>query len=215
VVALDLEALLRPDHLHVACETGRVGGLRVPHGSRLTAGLLRRRDERRRLDRVLGHDSGIGARLRRVVLVRLARLGARLVGRQADVRVRRADLSDPRLVEDRDRDLRDARVVLADVADRVLVRHGLARVLGGLPLVGRAGRRERVVETDVLDRVLADLAAHLIEREPSAVLDRLALAARGALERNAGVDRQRGAGDLAAATAASAAPTAGSYAHGK
>ena len=108
---------------------------------------------------------------RRVVLVRLARLGARLVRGQADVRVRRADLSDPGLVENRDRHLRDARVVLADVADRVLVGDGRAGVLRALALVGRAGRRERVVEALVLDRVLADLAVGLLERQLGAVLD--------------------------------------------
>src|SRR3954454_4240732 len=216
VVAVDLQTLLRPDHLHVAREARRVRGLRVPDRGRCAAGLLRCRDKRRRLDRVLRHDSGVGAGLGRVVLVRLARLGPRLVGRQADVRVRRADLRDTGLVQDRNRDLRDAGVVLADVADRVLVRYGLARVLGGLALVGRAGGRERVVETGVLDRVLADLAAHLVEREPGAVLDRLALAAGGALQRHARVDRQRRTRDLAVAAAAStAAPAAGSYAHGK
>ena len=163
VVALDLDALLRRDHHDVASEARAVRGLGVPDTHGRAAGLLGGRHERRSLDRVLRHDSRVRALAGRVVLVRLARLGARLVGGQADVRVRRADLRDPSLVEDRDRDLRDAGVVLADVADGVLVRDGLAGVLRRLALVGRAGRGERVVEPLVLDRVLADLAADRVD----------------------------------------------------
>src|SRR4051794_30973276 len=137
VVRIDLQARLRGDHRHIASEARAVGGLRVPDRDRRAAGLLRRRYERGSLDRVLRDDTRVRALARRVVLVRLTGLGARLVRGQADVRVRRADLSDPSLVQDRDRHLRDARVVLTDVADAVLVRDGLTGVLRRLALVGR------------------------------------------------------------------------------
>src|SRR3954454_8951652 len=215
LVGVDLQAGLRRDHHHVASKTRAVGGLRVPDRDGRAAGLLGRRHQRRRLDRVLRDDTRVCALARRVVLVRLTGLGARLVGGQADVRVRRADLSDTGLVQDRDRDLRDARVVLADVADAVLVRNRLAGVLRRLALIGRAGGRERVVEPLVVDLVLADLAADLIERKTCAVLDRRALSARGALQRHTRVDGQVGARDLGAAAAAPTTATAGCDTHGK
>ena len=72
-------------------------------------------------------------------------------------------------------------------------------VLGGLERVGQAplrasttpGLRGRVVERLVRDRVRSGLAAGLLERELRAVDDRLRLDARGALQRERGVDLQR------------------------
>ena len=89
------------------------------------------------LDGVLGHDPQVVARAGRVVLVGLALLGAGLAGGQAHGGVRRADLGDRHLVQDRDRDRARARVELADVGDRVLVlRHlrALAEAASGVQL---------------------------------------------------------------------------------
>src|SRR4051812_14334399 len=216
VIRVDLQTRLRGDHGHVASEARAVGGLRVPDRDRRAAGLLGSRDERCGLDGVLRDDTRVRALARRVVLVRLAGLGAGLVRGQADVGVRRADLSDTGLVQDRDRHLRDARVVLTDVADAVLVRDGLASVLRRLALVRRAGGRKRVVETLVVDRVLADLATDRVESETGPVLDGLALRSRGALQRHARIDRQARSVDLRSAVAARAtAVAAGCYAYGQ
>src|SRR3712207_9239277 len=76
----------------------------------------------------------------------------------------------------------------------------LFRSVGGARVLGR-----RVVERDVLDGVLADLAAGVLEREPLAVDDGLALLARRSLEREAGVDGQRRALDRVATASAAAA----------
>jgi hypothetical protein len=74
------------------------------------------------------------------------------------------------------RDLRTTGVELTEVDDRRLVADRLAGVLRGLVLVGRAGvLRGRVVQRDVLDREVADLAADLLERELLAVDHGLAL----------------------------------------
>jgi hypothetical protein len=89
-----------------------------------------------------GDDAPVGALAGRVVLVGLALVGALGAG-QADVGVRRRDLQDAGLVEDRERDRRGARVELAEVDDRRRVLRGLAGVgrrLARLPLAGRGGR---------------------------------------------------------------------------
>ena len=77
-----------------------------------------------------------------------------------DVRVRRRDLQDAGLVEDRDRDRRGARVELADVGHGGRVRaalRALAAVWPGSHLPACAV----VVERRVLDRVVAGLVAGL------------------------------------------------------
>src|SRR5207249_8945834 len=109
---------------------------------------------------------------------------------RADICFRRSYLLDLCLVQDRDRDLRDAGVVLADVADGGLVLNRRARVLRALALVGRAGRGERVVERRVRDAVLADLAAPALERQLGAVLDCLGLVSRSSLLRQTRIDGQ-------------------------
>ena len=143
------------------------------------------------LDGVLGHDPQVVARAGRVVLVGLALLGAGLVRGQAHGGVRRADLGDRHLVQDRDRDRARARVELADVGDRVLVLRHPARVgRGGLgrPVAGLGGR---VVERGVLHRRLAGLAAGLLERQLDPVHQRQGLEALRPLEgqRRVHVDR--------------------------
>ena len=74
----------------------------------------------------------------------------------------------------------------------------------GLARVPLARRRRGVVEADVLDRELADLAAGLLERELLAVDDVCRLRPRVALQRQARVDGQRRAASAAAAAAAAA-----------
>jgi hypothetical protein len=133
------------------------------------------------LDVVRGHDAGVRALAGGVVLLRLALLGA-FGARQAHVGVRRGHHRDSGLVEDRQRDGRSAGVELADVADRRVVAHDLAGVGGRLAGIPLAGRRGRVVERDVLQRVVAGLATGLIERELDAAHDVLGLRARVALE---------------------------------
>ena len=146
---------------------------------------------RRALDRVLGHHAGVRARLGRVVLVGLARIGTGLVRGQTDRGVGRGDLRDAGLVQDRQRDLRTTGVELAEVEDRGLVLNGLAGVLGSLTLVRGARVLGRgVVQRDVLDLVLADLAARLLERKLLAVDDGLRLLLGRALQRQARIDRQ-------------------------
>ena len=157
-------------------------------------------DLRRGLDVVGGDDAPEGALAGRVVLVGLALVGALGAG-QADVVFDGRDLQDAGLVDDRDRDRRGARVELAEVGDRRLVLRGLARVRRDLARLPLAGRGRGVVERDVLDRELADLAAGLLQGELLAVDDGLRLRPRVALQRQARVDGQRvGAG--AAGTAA-------------
>ena len=113
--------------------------------------LLHERGERGALDRVLRDDARVGALAGRVVLVRLARLGARPSVVRPTRRVGRGDLRDAGLVEDRDRDRRGARVELAEVT---------ATSSRPAPPCGRSRRRRpastcrprgRVVERHVLD----------------------------------------------------------------
>src|SRR3712207_9042849 len=98
------------------------------------------------LDGVTRDGAGVRAGLGRVVLLRLARLGARLVGGQADAGVRRRDLRDAGLVQDRQRHGGRTRVEITDVGDGRLVLNGLAGVGRGLTLVPLALRGGRVVE---------------------------------------------------------------------
>src|SRR3954451_24645457 len=193
--------------LDVPGEAGAVGGLVVPQRDGLAAVVLHDGDQRRALDLVARHDARVRALAGRVVLVRLARLGARLVRGQAAIGVGRADLRDAGLVEDRQGHLRAAGVELAQIRDRGLVADRLARVLRRLALVRRTRvLRGRVVERDVLQLDLADLGARVLERQLLAVDDRERLASRRTLERQARVD-----GELvgaARATTASAAPSA-------
>src|SRR5215218_1129813 len=106
LLVLDRQAACLGGLLDVASQTGAVHGLVVPQRGGLAAVLLHDADQRGALDLVARHDAGVRALAGRVVLVRLAGLGAGLVRRQTDVRVRRADLRDAGLVEDRQRDLR-------------------------------------------------------------------------------------------------------------
>ena len=170
-----------------------------------------------RLNVVGGNDAPEGALAGRVVLVRLALVGALGAG-QADVGVRRRDLQDVRLVEDRDRDRRGPRVELAEVDDGGRVLGGLACVGRGLARIPLARRRRGVVEADVLDRELPDLAAGLLERELLAVDHVCRLRSRVTLQGKAGIDGQRRAASAATATARAAvvvAATAGGYAQRK
>src|SRR5215217_3236969 len=145
------------------------------------------------LDDVDRHDATVVALAARVVLVGLARLSARAGLRQAERGVRRADVQDPGLIGDRDRDRRGARVELADVGDRAVVLGDLARVgrrLPGLPLAGGGGG---VVERLVLDRRVAALVALLLQGELDAVDHVLGLRARSTLQRQGRVDGQAAA----------------------
>src|SRR3954452_17299131 len=162
------------------------------------------RDLRRRLDVVGGHDAPVGPLARGVVLVGLALVGA-LGARQADSGVRRRDLQDPGLIEDRDRDGRSAGVELAQVGDGRLVLRRLAGVAGGGARVPLAGRRGGVVERDVLDGVLAHLAAGLLKGELLAIDERDGLRTRVALQREARIDGQGGGAGASTRTAGAGA----------
>ena len=159
---------------------------------------------RRRLDVVGGHDAAVGALAGRVVLVRLALVGALGAG-QADRRVGRRHLQDAGLVEDRQRDRGGARVELAEVGDRRLVLRGLAGVARGRARIPLARRRRGVVELLEGDRVVAGLPAGGVERHLLAVVDRDRLRAGVALQRQAGVDGDAGAARACARGAPGAA----------
>src|SRR4051794_2245758 len=208
-----LHALFLHRLLDVLRDARAVRRLVVPDVDRLAAVLLHDGRESGALDHVARHGPRIGpAVLRdgRVVLLRLTGLRAGLVRRQPDVRVGRRDLRNAALVEDRQRDLRAAGVELTQVEDRALVADRLAGVLLGLAVVGRARvLRRRVVERHVLDGVLADLAADVLQGELLTVDDGEALTTRGALKRQARVDGQVSAADLAAGPAARAATAGG------
>ena len=117
LVARDLEALLLGGALDVPGEAASVDLLVVEDVDGGAAVLLHDGCQRGTLNRVLRDDAQVVALARRVVLVGLALVGARLVRGQADGGVRRADLGDRDLVQDRDRDGARARVELADVGD--------------------------------------------------------------------------------------------------
>ncbi len=117
------------------------------------------------LDRVDRHDATVVARTGRVVLVRLARLRTGAALGQAERRVGRADVQDPGLVGDRDRDRRGTGVELADVGDRGVVLRDLAGVRRGLARLPLARRRRGVVERLVLDREVTALPALLLQGE--------------------------------------------------
>ena len=189
--------------LDVRGQAGAVDLLVVGQLDLGAAVLLHDRGQSGALDRVLGDDAGVGALTRRVVLVRLARVRARLVRRQTHGRVGGADLRDAGLVQDRDRDRRSARVELADVDGGRVVLSGLAGVRGRRLRRPGAGLRRRVVERLVLDRDVAGLVAGLLEGELDAVHQGGRLRARSALQREGRVDRD-GLG-LAAAAAVAAA----------
>ncbi len=158
--------------------------------------------ERGALDRVLRNDPEVMPRARRVVLVGLALVGARLVRRQTHGGVRRADLGDRDLVQDRDRDCARARVELADVGNRRVVLSDLARVRRGGLGRPRTGLGGRVVERRVLHRRLAGLSTRLLEGELDALDHGRGLRTRRALERKRRVDVDRRPTALAAAVAA-------------
>src|SRR5215218_1208797 len=126
------------------------------------------------LDDVDRHDAAV---------VGLAGLGAGSGLGQAERRVRRADLQDPGLVRDRDRDRRGARVELADVGDRAVVLRDLARVGRRLPGLPLAGGCRGVVERLVLDVEVAALVALLLQGELDSIDDVLGLRAGCALQR--------------------------------
>src|SRR5829696_2395848 len=119
------------------------------------ATLAKRGGERAGLDPVVGCETEVMAEPLREVLLRLAGVGARAGARQADRAVRRADLRDPRQVENRHRDGARARVELADVGDRRLILRrttSIARGPLGRPGTGAAGG---VVQGHVSDRPAA------------------------------------------------------------
>src|SRR4029434_82816 len=107
-----------------------------------------------------------------------------------------------RLVEDRQRDRCRSRVELAQIDDRALVLRGRAAVGGSLAHIPLARGARGVVEAHVLDRELADLPAGLLERHLLAVDDGLRLRAGVALQREAGINGQRGAARAGAASSA-------------
>ena len=157
------------------------------------------------LDRVDRHDATVVALAGRVVLVRLARLGARAALGQAESGVGRADLQDPGLVGDRDRDRRGTGVELADVGDRLVVLRDLAGVGRGRARLPLARRRRGVVERLVLDGEVAALPALLLQGELDALDHVLGLRTRCALQRQRRVDGQRTAAAVAGLPAAAAA----------
>src|SRR5438105_10299463 len=105
--------------------------------------------------------------------------------------VRRADLQDPGLVEDRDRDRRGSRVELPEVSDRGLVLGRLAGVRGRLPRIPLPGLSRGVIEGLVRELALARLVAGLGQRELLALDHVQRLPAAGALQREARVDGER------------------------
>src|SRR5215208_6751008 len=207
LVGGDLEALLLRGVPDVPREAGPVDLLVVEDLHLGAAILLHERRERGALDGVLRDDAGVGPLARRVVLVRLARLGARLVGGQTHGGVRRGDLWHARLVEDRDRHRGAAGVELADVDGRAVVLRRLARVGGDRLRSPGAGLRRRVVERLVFDGDVTGLAADLLQRQLDAVHHGRRLRAGRALQRQGRVDRDR-AGGLAATAATAAAAIA-------
>ena len=191
VVARDLEPELLRGGLRVlrdalAVDLGVVEDVHV--GDALVLHVLRLGGT---LDRVDRHDAAVVALAGRVVLVRLARLGARAALGQAESGVGRADLQDPRLVVDRDRDRRGTRVELADVGDRGVVLRDLACVGRRRPRLPLARRRGGVVERLVLDGEVAALVVLLLEGELDALDHVLGLRTRSALQRQGRVDGQR------------------------
>src|SRR5215210_8307952 len=118
IVALNGQTDILRRALDVLRETRAVGGLVVEDVDGLAAVLLHDGRQGRALDRVRRDDARVRALLGRVVLVRLAGLRARIVRGQSDVGVRRADLRDVRLVQDRQRDLRTTGVAPTEVEDR-------------------------------------------------------------------------------------------------
>src|SRR5207302_4674244 len=129
----------------------------------LQAELLRERHVRGALEVVRRDDARVRPLSGRVVLVRLTRQG-RLV-READVRVRRADVAEALAVGDRHLDLGAAGVERADDGDDGLVagvRAGVRRALRRIPLARRGGR---VVTGLVADRVLPGLPPAGLELE--------------------------------------------------
>jgi hypothetical protein len=121
------------------------------------------------LDGVDRHDARVVALAGRVVLVRLAGLRAGAALGQAEGGVGRADMRDPGLVGDRDRDGGRAGVELADVGDGVVVRRGLAGVRRGRAGLPLACRSRRVVQRLVVDREVAALVALLLQGKPDAL----------------------------------------------
>src|SRR5215210_3398686 len=208
LVGDDLEALLLRGVLDVPREAGPVDLLVVQDLHLGAAILLHERRERGALNGVLRDDAGVRALAARVVLVRLAGLGAGLVGVEAHGRVGRGDLRDARLVEDRDRDRGAARVELADVDGGRIVLRRLAGVGGDRLRSPRAGLGGRVVEGLVVDRDVAGLAAGLLERQLDAVHHGRRLRTRRALQRKGRVDRHGALSVAASSTAAAAAVTA-------
>ena len=142
------------------------------------------------LDVVDRHDAPVGAGPGRVVLVRLARLGARAALGQTVSGVGRGDLEQVAVVGDRDRDRRSAGVELADVGDGAVVLRRLTGVVGRRARLPLAGRRSGVVQGLVLDGEVAALAALLLQGELDAVDDILGLRARSTLQRQGRVDGQ-------------------------
>src|SRR5215213_9738606 len=104
LVARDLKTLLLRRDLDVPRQTCAVHLLVIEDVRLRAAVLLHDGRQGSALDGVLRNDAQVVALARRVVLVRLALVGARLVRGQAHSGVRRADLGDRDLVQDRDRD---------------------------------------------------------------------------------------------------------------
>src|SRR4051795_3909059 len=134
VRGLDVDAVVAHylDAVQLRCVTSGLGDtcavdlLVVGLVELLDAKLLHPLTLRSALDVVRRHDTRVGALAGRVVLLRRTLAAGAGVLRQFERRVRRADLHQVRLVRDRDRNRRRARVELAEVSDRRLVLTRLA-----------------------------------------------------------------------------------------
>ena len=132
---------------------------------------------RRGLHVVGGDDAREAARPGGIELVGLPLLRSRQELRQADRRRPRADLHEPRLVRDRQRDRRRAGVELSDVGDRARVLDRLAGVLGcpvGIP-ADPVAARGRVVRGREVHLEVPHPAARVAQRQLLGVDDALRL----------------------------------------
>src|SRR5829696_81314 len=163
LAADDVDALVLRGLLELVGEALAVGLLVVEDVDGLEALVQHQRDAGLAL-LVVGHDhAGVVALARRVVLLRLVRLTARLG--QADVGVRGADHAEPGLVEDRDLHRRAPRVEGPDPADDLLVLGRRLRVLRALGRVPLPCLRRGVVQDLVFNVDVARLVVPLLQRQ--------------------------------------------------
>ncbi len=145
------------------------------------------------LDGVAGLQASEVAFAARVEAFRLVLAGVQRGG-QPDIRAGRADLQDPRLVDDRQRHGRRRRAVVPQVGDRGCVLGGLLGRCRDFPGGRLAAGRVGVVEREVGDSQRADMAAGVSEGQLLACFDLLGDRGVGTLQRQARVDGQLVAG---------------------